>query len=106
MRIPPSAEISVEKLTHYLLAYRPKNDKSGFLAQAGFDRRQAGILEQAIRKMIAENGAVADRWNEYGTFFRVTGRLQGPNGSLDVVTIWLKRANDGSFRFITLKPLR
>lgn len=36
MKIPVDAIISNDKLTQYLLVPRQKNDKSGFLAQAGF----------------------------------------------------------------------
>jgi len=37
MRIPPDAVIDETKFTHYLLAPRPWDDKSGYLRQAGFD---------------------------------------------------------------------
>ena len=36
MRIPSDASIPREKLTHYLLEHRAKNDKSHYLAGAGF----------------------------------------------------------------------
>jgi hypothetical protein len=36
MKIPHDAIRAREKLTHYLLVFRKKNDKSKFLAQAGF----------------------------------------------------------------------
>jgi len=36
MLIPPDAEIASEKLTHYLLVPKPLDDKSKFLARAGF----------------------------------------------------------------------
>lgn len=35
---------------------------------------------------------------------RVSGELVGPSGILSVVTIWIVRAIDGEFRFVTLKP--
>lgn len=106
MKIPSNADIPQEKLTHYLLVFRLKSDKSRFLAQAGFSLRNPDELERAIRRVIAENEAVLDRENEYGIFYKVTGRLDGPSGSLGVITIWLVQVGDGSFRFITLKPQR
>lgn len=80
MRIPPNAVIPTEKLTHYLLVFRPRNDKSGFLAQAGFFRQNAALLERGIRDLTAQNEAVPDSRNEYGTLYRVVGQLQGPLG--------------------------
>ncbi|MBD2204797.1 hypothetical protein H6G33_13520 [Calothrix sp. FACHB-1219] len=36
MKIPPDAIIADEKITRYLLVPREQDDKSKFLAQAGF----------------------------------------------------------------------
>ena len=87
MRIPVDAIITAEKLTKYLLFPRQKNDKSRFLAQVGFTAENPIVLETAIRNLIAENDAIIDRRNEYGTFFRVEGELRGPSGILSVVTV-------------------
>ena len=106
MKIPANAIILPEKLTKYLLVRRPKNDKAQFLAQAGFTAENPADLEQAIRSLIAQQVAVLDRQNEYGTFYQVTGDLVGPNGILAVVTIWLLRTADRQIRFVTLKPAR
>jgi hypothetical protein len=105
MRIPPDAIISTSKLVDYLLAPRPWDDKSKYLAQAGFDRRSPKILEQTIRKLADEKEAIEDGTNPYGTFFRVEGSMIGPNGqSLHVVLIWLQWKLDGTYHFVTLKP--
>lgn len=48
--------------------------------------------------------AVPDRKDEYGTYYRVTGTLQGPNGDLNVITVWIYGAKESNYRFITLKP--
>jgi hypothetical protein len=95
------------ELTLYLLQPRPWDDKSKFLAQAGFSLHAPSILEDAIRRTAAYFDAVEDGNNEYGTFFRVEGLLQGPIGrSLHVALIWLQWKSDGTFHFVTLKPLR
>lgn len=97
----------MEKLTGYLLVYRASNDKSQFLAQAGFTSRNPSVLEQALRDLVAKEAAVADSINDYGEFYRVEGDLRGPNGvRLPVVTVWIRLKADGSHRFVTLKPLR
>jgi len=105
MKIPSDAIIPLEKITEYLLVPREWDDKSKFLAQAGFLRDNPELLLRAIRKLATDVDAVEDRTNEYGAFFRVEGELQGPNGrGLQVVTIWLRRHVDGQVRFVTLKP--
>ena len=106
MKIPAEAIIAREKLTHYLLATRPKNDKSSFLAQAGFTQQNPQALEQAIRQLIATNEVILEREDEYGVFYQVKGNLYGPGGPLTVVTIWIEQKIDGVFRFVTLKPAR
>lgn len=106
MRILDDAIIPREKLKDYLLTPRRRNDKSGFLAQAGFTQENPDQLELAIRQFIAENDAISDRLNKYGTFYRVEGELYGPDATLLTVTIWLQTAVDNRFRFVTLKPAR
>jgi hypothetical protein len=107
VNIPPDADIPREKLTRYLLIPRTRDDKSRFLAQAGFDESKSDVLLQAIRVHAAAHEALPDGDNEYGEFLRVEGGLLGPNGdTLQVVTIWLRWHIDGSTHFVTLKPLR
>jgi hypothetical protein len=106
LKIPTNALIAPEKLTHYLLLPRDEDDKSRFLAQAAFTQQNPSDLETALRALIATEEAVEDRIDRYGTFYRVRGELHGPTGTLDVVTIWLREAESGRFRFITLKPWR
>jgi hypothetical protein len=107
VRIPADAIIPDDKLTRYLLVYQARNDKSRFLAQAGFTQDNPAILRSAIQLVIDSGEAIADRTNEYGTFYQVEGELIGNNGvSLSVTTIWLERSIDGRFQFVTLKPSR
>lgn len=106
MRIPQDAVIAPAKLSEYLLAFRRKSDKSQFLTQAGFTQENPHALTVAIRRMVAENDAVVDRRDQYGVFYRVQGKLQGPEGSLEVITVWIQREIDGRFWFVTLKPAR
>jgi hypothetical protein len=107
MRIPEDARIPEEKLTKYLLVPRPSDDKSRFLAQAGFGQDNPEDLMAAIHHLAIGAEGIEDRSNEYGTFYRVEGNLIGPTGqALPVVTIWLRWHSDESFHFVTLKPLR
>ncbi len=104
MRIPSDGTIDETKLTGYLLVPRPWDDKSGYLRRVGFALENWTDLRGAIRRLADAVDAVEDRSNEYGTFYRVEGMLAGAAGSAQVVCIWMKRAIDGSFHFVTLKP--
>lgn len=52
MHILANALIVRAKLTHYLLVYKEADDKSGFLALAGFTLDNVEDLEQALREHI------------------------------------------------------
>ena len=104
MRIPSDATTDETKITGYLLVQRPWDDKSGYLRRAEFELKNWPDLRAAIRRLADAVDAVEDGSNDYGTFYRVEGILDGPSGNLPVVCIWMKQAVDGKFRFVTLKP--
>ena len=106
MTVPTDAFIAKEKLTEYLLIPKPKNDKSRFLARAGFTGQNATDLEPALRRLLHEYEAVLDRVDIYGSFYQVRGLLHGPTGTLAVITIWLQQPEDNRYRFVTRKPER
>ena len=107
VKIPPDAVIPEDKLTRYLLVPRPRNDKSRFLARAGFTQENPDALEAAIRQLIRSEEAIQDRSTDYGDFYRVEGDLVGPQGRLVVVTVWMIQTHvDNRFRFVTLRPGR
>ena len=105
MKIPEAAVITSEKLTDYLLTWRPADDKSLFLERAGFVRQQPEKLAEAIRQLAASGDAQEDGHSEYGIFYRVEGFMYGPNDTnLAVVLIWLRWHLDQTYHFVTLKP--
>lgn len=84
---------------------KTRNDKSKFLAQAGFTQENPEALRLAIQRQVMDKEAIKKKSNEYGTFYQVTGELIGMNDvSLSVITVWLQRQIDGKFQFVTLKP--
>jgi hypothetical protein len=88
-----------------LLVPKARNDKSKFLAQAGFTLQNPEALQKALETLITTHDAEQDKQDVYGTFYRVEGILDGVNGiQLKVITIWLRRQIDNKFQFITLKP--
>ena len=105
MKIPDDSIIPSEKLTRYLLVAKVRNDKSKYLAQAGFTQENPEALLKAIRSLTGEIEAEQERTTEYGTLYLVKGELIGVNGvRISVITIWLERKADGKFQFITLIP--
>jgi hypothetical protein len=105
VRIPEDLIIPDTKITQYLLVPKARNDKSRFLAQAGFTQENPEALRLAIQMQAMDKEAIEEKSNEYGTFYQVEGDLIGVNGvSLSVVTVWLQRQIDAKFQFVTLKP--
>jgi len=106
MKLQGTVIIPDSKLTEYLLVARQEDDKSKFLAQAGFTQDNPDLLKQAILNLIQTYDAIPDRQNKYGTYYLVEGSLVGSNGILTVVTVWIERTEDGKIQFVTLKPKR
>ena len=63
MKIPPDATILMEKLVAYLLVSREWDDKSKYLALAGFTRDNPHLLLAAIRQVAATAEALEDGRN-------------------------------------------
>lgn len=102
-RLPQDSVISEAKLTQYLLVPLPQNDKSNFLAQAGYTLENWEQLQADIRNQVLPQPAELLAVTRYGTKYAVYAKLAGPNGQeLKVMTIWMT-SNDAT-RFITLVP--
>ncbi|WP_017306929.1 DUF6883 domain-containing protein [Spirulina subsalsa] len=104
MQLPENVIIPDAKLTQYLLVFREQDDKSKFLQKAGFTQENSEALKNALLQLVKTQEAIEDTQNEYGTFYRIEGKLEGETGTINVTTIWLQRAKDSQFQFITLKP--
>lgn len=107
MRLPVDAVISPTKIANYLLAWRPENDKSQFLAQAGYHAADPDRLADDIRRQLLPLEADFEEETEYGRTFRIGGTLNGPNGEiLRVVSVWMTERATGTTKFITLYPAK
>jgi hypothetical protein len=107
MRLPVDAVISPTKVANYLLAWRPENDKSQFLAQAGYHSADPDRLADDIRQQLLPLEAEFEEETDYGRTFRIGGTLTGPNGGiLRVVSIWMTERATGRTKFITLYPAK
>jgi len=105
MKLPDDAIIAEEKLTKYLLVWRPRNDKSGYLAQAGYELSNWDLLKADLEQLASSADAEVEETNDFGETLAARGELEGPNGViLKVKTIWIKLAEAGEIRFVTLVP--
>jgi hypothetical protein len=105
MKLSQDAVISEAKMANYLLRRQPENDKSAFLALAGYTAARADRLTKDIRALILSQDAEFEKSTEYGDKYRIRGILTGPNGRiLRVVSIWMVENETGRTKFVTLFP--
>ncbi|MGB7088388.1 MAG: DUF6883 domain-containing protein [Phormidesmis sp.] len=97
------AIIASEKLTNYLLIPLPKDDKSKFLANAGYTLDNWKQLEHDLRTQVLTKPARFLGNSRYGRKYEIRACLKGRNGNpVDVLTIWM--IANGTARFVTLVP--
>ena len=105
MRLADDTLISYEKLTRYLLTLRKRNDKSLWLARAGYTRENWQALENDLRNLILSNDARPIEDTKYGQMYEIRADLIGPIGKrLPVCTTWMREASTGITKFITMYP--
>jgi hypothetical protein len=107
VKLPEQVVIAQDKLLRYLLLPREENDKSRFLAAAGYTLATWEVLEHDLREL-AKSQAVSElETSVYGIKYMVRGTLNGPSGRrLHVMTVWITLAATGETRFVTLFPDR
>jgi hypothetical protein len=105
VRLPSDSTIDPRKISDYLLRPRQEDDKSGFLARAGYTSESGARLLTDLRDQILVLDAEAVGPSEYGMKYRIRGALTGPNGkTLRVVSIWVTLKRTSETRFVTLYP--
>ena len=105
MKLPRDAFIAPGKLSHYLLVWREENDKSEFLAKAGYTAKDAKQLAEDLRSQLLPRDAELLDCGEYGDKYIIRGLLKGPNGrALSVVSICMIENATRRAKFVTLYP--
>ncbi len=103
MYLNQNAIISPNKLTQYLLIPLPKDDKSQYLAQGGYNLDNWQQLEKDLREQILTLEAQPTLKTKYGQKYQIIGSLICPNGrSLKIKTIWI--VTEETTKFVTLFP--
>ncbi len=105
MRVPSNLLIQDQKITNYLLVYQPKDDKSEYLALAGYNQENWQILKRDIMEAVEGTEIAEVTSTGWGTRFKVKSQWYGPSGRLvKVVTIWQQDDESNTVKFITLYP--
>lgn len=104
MKLPSDAIIAPAKVTAYLLTPRVEDDKSKFLALAGYTLGHAEILRNDLRSLLAGEAKFLET-TDYGDKYQICGMLTGPNSrALRVVSVWMVEKATGRTKFVTLYP--
>jgi hypothetical protein len=77
MKPPEDTAIARTKLHEYLLRHRDEDDKSGFLALAGYTLDNADRLMHDMRTQLLPLDAEFFDQTEYGPKYRIRGTLTG-----------------------------
>ena len=105
MKLSSDAIIAKEKIVNYLLQWQPENDKSKFLAFAGYEKENWKLLEEDIRKQLLSLNATLIEQTRFGDVFEIRGTLIGPNKIfLNVISVWMFEYKTQQSKFITLFP--
>lgn len=105
MKLNENTLISHGKLMQYLLVPRKRNDKSRWLAKAGYTLENWRLLENDLRNQILSLDAILIENTQYGQMYEIRGKLTGPNRKgLTVCTIWMTEKETGNTKFITMYP--
>ena len=105
MKLPAEAVIPADKISKYLLVYRPRGDKSAWLKSVGYSIAKAEVLAADIRAQLLSLDARSAGSDKFGDYFETAGPLKGPSGkTLRARAIWMTEHLSGETRLITLIP--
>jgi hypothetical protein len=105
MKMPLRLVIQDQKITNYLLLYQPKDDKSEYLALAGYNLTNWEILKRDILNSVADVEVTEITSTDWGTRLKVKSQWYSPNNRLVMVmTIWQQDEGADFVKFITLYP--
>ena len=105
MKLPSDTIIDPRKVVEYLLRPAVENDKSNYLALAGYTPTTAFQLLEDTRTQLLPLEAEVIGPFQYGVKYVIRGFLRGPNGrTLPIRSIWATLHATGETHFVTLYP--
>ena len=78
--------------------------KARVFAAAGYRAENWAVLQRDLQAIARSADAVLTRSEPYGQLFEIRAILQGPQGTLPVLTVWILRAGESVPRFVTAYP--
>lgn len=105
MKLPADTIIAESKLKFYLLTWRASDDKSAWLAKAGYSLENWQDLERDLRRLILIHDAKPVETTRFGQMYEIKASMDGPNGkNLNIRSYWMREAATGLIKFITMFP--
>ena len=96
--------IEEKKITEYLLKPAAKADKSQFLIKIGYDIFSWEKLRKDIISQFSNYEAEIYDENEYGTLYKIDGKLHAPLKTVDLTTVWISIPDIADLKLVTLFP--
>ncbi len=107
MKLPnvEKAQIPEAKLREYLLSttHTIGRYKARFLAGLGFTSENWTELRERLQSLARQDAELGEA-TEHGEKYLVSGTLEGPIGSAEVVSVWIVMAGDDFPRLVTVYP--
>jgi hypothetical protein len=107
LKLPNADRVHIpeDKLRRYVLSadHQIGRFKARFFARLGYTADNWEQLRDHLRAL-AEGDAEVGPATEFGQKYVVSGTLEGPGGTGDVVTIWIVLTGDDAPRFVTVYP--
>jgi hypothetical protein len=108
VEIPGADRAVVEpaKVRDYLLSREHPigRFKARVFASAGYRSDNWPQLQRDLQVIAQAADAVLARSEAYGQVFEIRAILQGPDGTLPVLTVWILRTGESFPRFVTAYP--
>jgi hypothetical protein len=78
--------------------------KARVFAAAGFGESTADAFVAELRRIAVSGDAEGTEDIEFGRKYTVPGELQGPAGTVRVLTVWIQEPGQPAPRLVTVQP--
>ena len=110
VRLPRADRVRIDerKVRAYLLSptHSVGRFKARVFAALGFDEDTADDFVAEIRRIAAEGEVAGVEDTPFGRKYTVPGELEGPAGTAEVLTVWIRETGHEDVRLITVRPRR
>ena len=108
MNLPGGERVQIDdlKIRGYLLSptHPVGRFKARVFAAAGFGESTAELFVSELRRIAASGEVEGTEDIEFGRKYTVPGELQGPAGTVQVLTVWIQEPDQPAPRLVTVQP--